>query len=188
MRTGITSMRDAMNLNECTVYAFGRTGLPVEQTHIQPLHAAFHVGMKVGAAIGDQPGIPFMIAKELQKLKTIYAIAQHCVDNKLIHYLMFDDQVDKTQPTAVGCLVTSEEQKVYFRKFPLRKFMGSVAATANADLSVSCPPNTPVAQAHLGNQGGRANSNADLAQLREHPVSNGEVVGENPAVSSNFNG
>jgi hypothetical protein len=154
------------NLDDCTIYAFIRQDLPPGQETIQAIHAAFHAGMAFGAEHGNQPGIPFAVVTDTPTLKAVKKAQRKMEAAGIKHYAMVDTDVEEDVTAIVTHPVDSVHKQV-LSEYRLRRYY-------------------PVAQAHLGNQGGVANSNADLAQLREHSEFNGEVAGAAPAVSSNL--
>lgn len=159
-----------MNINDCTVYVFTRNDLPLGQDDIQTDHACFHLGLVVAQRMATPPaGIPWLIVKEKMRSSSIEKLAKVCVDGDIAHYLMFDDDVDKERPTALAAMAVNEQEKEIFRRYPLRKY--APAEQSAALDGKGAPVSTDVAQGSLKGQ-------------LEHPVSNGEVAGADPAVSS----
>lgn len=155
-----------MNLDDYTVIVFCRNNLERAQEDIQTDHACFQLGVTVGAAFGAVPGITWLISKEKLTTKGLRKLIAYCKENFVMHYAMLDTDVDPLNHTAVAVMPANDEEKQFFRKYPLRNYsLGPAQAACGL----------------TADEGAKA----DVAQLREHPVSNREVVGANPTVGSN---
>lgn len=123
--------------------------------------------MHFGALHGVQQGIPYAVVADTPSLKSVRKAQRKVEAANLGHYAMTDTDVDDNVSAVVTFPLEQEQQEV-LREYRLRNY-GAVT-----EKSVSLPAS------------GAATSSLSSA-MREHPVSNGEVTGATPVVSSKFN-
>jgi hypothetical protein len=154
--------RDEMSdrLDECTIYVFVRQDIPLAQQLVQASHAAFHMGLE----LPNEAGIPFMCVIGMPNLSAMNRVLAKLDSYSIRHHAFTDVDVEEGF-TAIATIPLNAEQKIPLANYRLWRYSPSASAVPSM---------------------AKGEPNADVAQLREHPVSNGKVVGENPAISSNF--
>lgn len=148
-----------MTLDSYTVYVFVRQDIPLAMQLVQSNHATFVMAAQMPRA----DGIPNVIVIGVPHIAALKRVL-HKLEAAAIPAEQFTDPDFPVGITAVCTYPLSVEDKK-----PL----------ANYRLWQHVPP--LVQASHFNVDGG---ANADVAQLREHSVSNGEVAGANPAVGS----
>ena len=116
-----------VEFGEQTVYVFVRDGLTPAQDDIQSNHACFHLGMIVGC-LRNNPGrteIPYLVTCEKMKMEGINRALKKCLDNDVLHYLMFDTDVS-IEPTCLVVIPLEARQKQLFKNYRLRKYASVV--------------------------------------------------------------
>lgn len=150
-----------MSLDDKYIYVFVRQDLALVDQVVSVGHACFHLGL---FRTGD--GLPSIVAIGVPHTKAMDRVKAKLIAKQLPHY-DWEDPDFKAGVTAIAV-------------GPLSRF--DKEALANYRL-LSYSPGAPQGACLLTEDGG---AKADLAQLREHSVSNREVEGANPSVGSNL--
>lgn len=148
-------------LDALTVYVFVRQDIPLALQLVQSNHATFLMAaqMKKPAA-----GTPNMIVIGMPHLEALKRVVRKLEANAVPSEI-FEDPDFNFGATAVVTYPIDAEASAPLKNYRLWRHVPAASKNV-ADLSVD------------------AGANADVAQLRERPVSNGEVTGVNPVVGS----
>jgi hypothetical protein len=149
-------------LDLCTVYVFVRQDIPLAMQLVQSNHATFTMAAK----LKPEDGIPNLIVVGVPHVNALRKVLVKLEANAIPSEAFEDSDFDFGMAAVATYPLDAEAKKplACYRLWRHAPVVAQAIAAFNGEGAPVC--------------------NADVAQLREHPVSNGEVAGENPAVSS----
>jgi hypothetical protein len=140
------------------VYVFIRQDLPISMQLVHSCHATYHASR----CYRPDEGIPCLVVIGVPDLAALNRVLTKLRDKQVPHFAWTDPDVALGM-LSIATAPLTDDQRIHLKNYRLYS------------------PGAPKGACLLTEDGG---AKADLAQLREHSVSNGEVVGGNPAVGS----
>lgn len=158
----------ARDLNDGCIYVFVRQDLALQDQ----LGAHGHAIERLMILFRPNLGLPSIITIGIPHAKSMDRVQGKVRDNNLPYLAWIDPDFKELGVTSIATYCETENEREVLRNYRLYD------PRANSE-------RTPVLHATAALDGERG-ANADVAQLREHSVSNGGVVGENPSIGSNL--
>lgn len=158
-------------LDDKTIYVFVRGDLPEEQQLVQAAHAVFNMAIFARKEIADSNGEPRIVAldggqSEKAFQKTYRKFCAGTLPANLFAEYKDPDQLE-LGVTAIATIPLTKEQSLPLANYRLRRYSPPAGASPAVDSKSSGEPV------------------CSHSSEKEHSVSNREVAGSSPAVSSN---